>query len=97
MNKDGTLTEQEVLQRTNFEVNVQLVSNLLIALEKKHKGNKKITNVLSAFREMCIYTWSLQVDVREVTDKASKIKYQYNLMKDEFYNYKPIKKNNNGN
>ena len=91
MNKDGTLTEQEVLQRTNFELNVQQVASLLNALEKKHKGNKQIKNVAIAFREMCVYTWGLQVDIRELTSKASKIKYQYNLMKDEFYKYKPIK------
>ena len=92
MNKDGTLTEQEVLQRINFDTNVEIVSSLLVALEKKHKRNKKITNVIKSFREMCVYTWSLQVDVRELTHKASNIKNELNLMKEEFYKYEPINK-----
>ena len=41
---------------------------------------------------MCVYTWSLQVDVRELTHKASNIKNELNIMKDEFYKYKPINK-----
>lgn len=97
MNKGGYLTEGEVLQRMLFENNVELVSKLLLELQKKHPQNKNLNKICVAFREMCVYTWSLQLDIRELNHKLSESKLKVNLMKDEFYNYEPIKKSKNEN